>query len=71
MTAKTPAERARAARDRRRGAPPRTISDAPVDRARRKLRAGYSIEQLDPAERDAYRAYNTEQARRRRRGSAL
>jgi hypothetical protein len=66
MTAKTPAERAREARDRKRGGPPRTISDTPLDRARRKLRNGSTIAQLDPAERDAYRAYNTEQARARR-----
>lgn len=69
MTAKTPAERAREARDRRRGGPPRTISDAPVDRARRKLRNGYTVADLDPAERDAYRAYTAEQARRRRGGA--
>lgn len=66
MTAKTPAERARARRDRLRGGPPRTLDDSPLARARRKLANGYRVADLDPAERDAYRAFNTARQRARR-----
>jgi hypothetical protein len=70
MTAKTPAERARAHRDKLRGAPPRQLSDTPLARARRKLTNGYRVADLDPAEADAYRAYQTERQRQRRGGGA-
>jgi len=69
MTAQTDAERARAYRARR-GAQPRTLSDAPLDRARRRLRKGATVAELDPIERDAYRAYHADRARARREATS-
>lgn len=60
------AERARRFRERQRGGPPRQLSDDPLARARRRLRQGWRVEDMDPAERDALRAYNAEKARQRR-----
>lgn len=65
MTAQTDAERAAAYR-RRRGITPRTLSDAPLDRARRKLRKGARVADLDPAEAEAHRTYQADRARARR-----
>lgn len=65
-SARTPAERARAYRERQRGKPARTLSDDPLARAKRRLRRGHKIAELDPAEADALRAYHREQARKRR-----
>lgn len=65
-SARTPAERARAYRERQRGAPARTISDDALARARRKMNRGAKVADLDPAEADALRAYQREQARKRR-----
>lgn len=65
MTAQTPAQRAAAYR-RRLGIQPRTLSDAPLDRARRRLRRGARVADLDPAEAEAWRAYQAERARARR-----
>jgi hypothetical protein len=70
VTAKTPAERAREHRDRLRGGPPRTLDDSPLARARRKMRRGARVADLDPAEQAALRAYHAEQARARRGGGA-
>ena len=53
----TPAQRAATYRTRRRKGPPRTISDTPLNRARRKIRGGARIGDLDPAEADALRTY--------------
>ena len=60
------AARARRFRERQRGGPPRTLSDDPLARARRRLRQGWRVEDMDPAERDALRSYNAEKARQRR-----
>ena len=65
MTGQTPAERARAYR-RRKGIEPRKLSDDPVARAKRRIRRGATIDDLDPLEADALRAYNRERARARR-----
>lgn len=65
MTGQTPAERARAYR-RRKGIEPRKLSDDPVARAKRRIRRGATIEDLDPLEAEALRAYNRERARARR-----
>lgn len=65
MTAKTPAERARDYR-RRNGIQPRQLSDDPVARAKRRLRRGDKMADLDPIEADALRAYRREQAAQRR-----
>lgn len=62
---KTPAERSREWR-RRQGIGPRELSDDPVARAKRRLRRGAKIDDLDPLEADALRAYNRDQAARRR-----
>lgn len=61
------AERARRLRDRRRGGPPRTVSDDPLARARRKLRRGFTVDQLDPAEADALRRYKRDHTAAQRR----
>lgn len=65
MTGQTPAERARAYR-RRKGIEPRKLSDDPVARAKRRIRRGATIDDLDPLEAEALRAYNRERARARR-----
>lgn len=65
MSAQTPAERARAYR-RRQGVKPRRLSDDPVARAKRRIRRGATIADLDPLEADALRTYNAERARARR-----
>jgi hypothetical protein len=65
MSPLTPAERARLYR-RRQGIEPRVLSDAPLARARRRLRRGAKVADLDPAEAEALRAYQREQARKRR-----
>lgn len=65
MTGQTPAERARAYR-RRKGIEPRSLSDDPVARAKRRLRRGATIAELDPLEADALRAYNRKRAALRR-----
>jgi hypothetical protein len=64
MSALTPAERARLYRERQRGGPPRKLSDDPLARAKRRMRKGAKVADLDPAE--ALRAYQREQARKRR-----
>lgn len=56
----TPAERAKAYRDRRRGGPARHPDDSPLARARRKTKAG---EVLDDDEAAALRAYRAERQR--------
>jgi hypothetical protein len=66
MSALTPAERARLYRQRQRGGPARTLSDDPLARAKRRLRRGAKVADLDPAEAEALRAYQREQARKRR-----
>lgn len=61
------AERARRYRARKRAASkPRPLSDDPVARAKRRLRRGATMADLDPLEADALRAYNAERARARR-----
>jgi hypothetical protein len=65
-SALTPAERARLYRERKRGGPARTLSDDPLARAKRRMRKGAKVADLDPAEREAVRAYQREQARKRR-----
>lgn len=65
MTAQSDAERAAAYR-RRRGIQPRTLSDTPLARARRKMRKGARIADLDPAEAEALRIYQTERKRAQR-----
>jgi hypothetical protein len=61
------AERARRYRARKRdGTKPRPLSDDPVARAKRRLRRGARMADLDPIEADALRAYNAEKARERR-----
>jgi hypothetical protein len=62
----TPAERARLYRERKRGGPPRPLSDDPLARAKRRMRKGAKVADLDPAEAEALRAYQREQARKRR-----
>jgi hypothetical protein len=64
--AKTPAERARDYRARQRGGPARRLSDDPLARAKRRMRKGAKVADLDPAEAEALRAYQREQARKRR-----
>jgi hypothetical protein len=67
--AQTPAERARAYRRRlAQHREPRTVSDDPLARARRRRRAGVPVDQLEPDEAAALRQYNAERARARRRG---
>ena len=66
MSALTPAERARLYRERQRGGPARRLSDDPLSRAKRRLRRGAKVSDLDPAEAEALRAYHREQARKRR-----
>lgn len=61
----TPAERARRYR-RRHGIKARALSTDPLDRARRRLRAGAKMADLDDEEAEAIRAYQREQARARR-----
>ncbi len=56
----TDAERARLYRERRRGGPPRTLSDDTYARAKRKIRRGARVADLDPAEAEALRAYHRE-----------
>lgn len=60
------AERARRYRARRRGGPPRTVSDDAYARAKRKINRGAKIADLDPAEREALRDYNRRKAAERR-----
>lgn len=60
----TDAERARAYRERRRGGPPRTLSDDPYARAKRKIRRGARVADLDAAEAEALRAYQRERKNR-------
>lgn len=60
------AERAKRYRDRRRGHE-HAMSDDPRARAKRKMRRGAKIGDLDPEEQEAVRAYNREYQRARRR----
>lgn len=62
----TPAERARLYRARQRGGPPRTLSDDPLARAKRRMRKGAKVADLDPAEAEALRTYHRNLARQRR-----
>lgn len=61
------AERARRYRDRKRGGPYEGPSNAALARAKRRLRLGARMHELDPDEQDAIRSYNREAQRRRRR----
>ena len=60
----TDAERARLYRERRRGGPPRTLSDDPYARAKRRIRRGARVADLDPAEAEALRRYHRERKNR-------
>lgn len=62
----TAADRSRAYRDRQRGGPARTLSDDAYARAKRRIRKGAKIADLDPAEAAALRAYHAERQRARR-----
>lgn len=66
---KTPAERARDYR-RRHGIEPRALSDDPVARAKRRIRRGAKMADLDPIEADALRRYQANRARARRDSGA-
>lgn len=65
MTARTPAERSKAYRDRKRGGPPRTRPTAtdPLNRARRKLKHGARRTDLAADELKAIRTFERERRR--------
>lgn len=60
----SPAERARRYR-RRNGIRPRAIYDDPLSRARRRLRTGDKMADLEPEEAEAIRAYNRDRKKTR------